>query len=146
MKGVLNSDHIPVNNYVLRIQGMPAFTFVTISGIEEELEAVDLPDRTAASGGHTKTIEFTATLPLHHRRELGAMHRWYQDSQDPVAPNYKKNGTLILMSISGLTVASFLLEGIFPCNKKTADLDMANEGEMHNIEWKFKGDRIRPLL
>jgi hypothetical protein len=145
MKGVLNSDHIPVNNYALRVPGQPRFTFVTITGIEEELEAVDLPDRTAASGGHTKTIEFTATLPLHHRREARAMHRWYKDSQDPVDPRYKKNGTLVLTSISGMIVASFLLEGIFPCSKKTSDLEMGNEGEMHVLEYKFKGDRIRPL-
>lgn len=145
MKGVLNSDHIPVNNYSLRVPGMPVFTFVSISGVEEELEAVDLPDRTAASGGHTKTIEFTAALPLHHTREQQGMEGWYQDSQDPVAPDYKKNGTLVLTSISGMITVTFLLEGIFPCNKKTADLEMGNEGEMHNVEWKFKGDQIRKL-
>lgn len=145
MKGVLNSDHIPVNNYSLRVSGLPVFTFVSISGIEEELEAVDLPDRTAASGGHTKTFEFTASIPLHHRREQQAMERWFVDSQDPVAPDYKKNGTLVLTSISGMITASFLLEGIFPCNRKTADLEMGNEGEMHQVEWKFKGDQVRPL-
>jgi hypothetical protein len=145
MKGVLNSDHIPVNNYTLRVPGMPQFTFVEISGVEEELETVDLPDRTAASGGHTKVIEFTASLPLHHTREQQAMRRWYQDSQDPVAPDYKKNGTLSCQSISGLIVVTFLLEGIFPCGPKTSDLEMGNEGEMHKVEWKFKGDAIRQL-
>lgn len=145
MKGVLNSDHIPVNNYQLRVPGMPQFTFVSISGIEEELENVDLPDRTAASGGHTKVIEFTASLPMHHTREQQAMRRWYKDSQDPVAPDYKKTGTLVLTSISGLITVSFLLEGIFPCGPKISDMEMGNEGEMNEVEWKFKGDAIRPL-
>lgn len=145
MKGVLNPDHIPLNNYSLRVSGMPAFVFTAVSGVEYELEAVDLPDRTAASGGHTKTIEFTATLPMHHTREQQAMERWFMDSHDPVAPNYKKNGTLVLTSISGMTVKSYLLEGIFPCNQKLPDLEMSNEGELQTVEWKFKGDSLRPL-
>jgi hypothetical protein len=145
MKGVLNPDHIPLNNYTLRIPGMPAFVFVTITGIESEMDAVDLPDRTAASGGHSKTIEFTAGLPLHHTREQQAMHTWHDNSHDPVDPMYKKNGSLILPSISGLVQARFLLEGIFPYNFKTADVDMNDEGALHVVEWKFKGDHIRPL-
>jgi len=145
MKGVLNPDHIPLNNYALRVQGLPTFTFTAISGIEYELEAVDLPDRTAASGGHTKTIEFTASLPMHHTREIQAMEGWFADSQDPVAPNYKKNGTLIMTSISGMTVKSFLVAGIFPCNIKLPDVEMSNEGELQTIEYKFKGDSLTPL-
>lgn len=145
MKGVLNPDHIPLNNYELRIAMMPPLLFTTISGIEEELEAVDLPDRTAASGGHTKTIEFTATLPLHHILQVKAMERWYKDSQDPVSILYKKTGTLMTKSISGFLIKMFLLQGIFPCKMKTGDLDMNNEGELHVVEWTFKGDAILPL-
>jgi len=145
MKGVLDPDHIPLNNYELRVPGLPSFIFVTIAGIEEELEAVDLPDRTAASGGHTKTIEFEATLPLHHEDEQQAMEEWFKDSQDPVDPEYKKNGTLLVKSISGMITKSFLLNGIFPCKRKTGDLDMNNEGELHVITWTFKGDSVEPL-
>ena len=112
MKGVLNPDHIPVNNYAFIVPGMPNFTPTNITGLEEELEKVSLPDRTAASGGHTKDGEFTVTLPLHHTREQQAMERWYVDSQEPVAPDYKKPATLVLPSISGLTIVTFLTEGI----------------------------------
>lgn len=145
MKGVLLADHIPVNNYELRIPGLPSLTFTSITGIEEELEAVDLPDRTAASGGHTKTIEFSANLPLHHVREQAAMERWYADSQDPVDPEYRKDGTLALKSISGMIIKRFLLAAIFPNKRKTMDLEMGDEGQMHVVEWNFKGTSCTPM-
>lgn len=142
MKGVLLPDHIPLNKYELTIVGMPRFTFTQIDGLEEELEAVDLPDRTAASGGNTKPLEFKASLPLHHQIEQIAMENWFLSSQDPVAIDYKKQGTMLYRSISGLIVKSFLIVGIFPFKRKTGDVEMSNEGELHVIEWTFKGDRI----
>jgi len=142
MKGVLQPDHIPLNNYELRVRDLPTITFIEIAGLEEELENVDLPDRTAASGGHSKPIEFTATMPLHHLTEMAAMEQWFQDSHDPVAPNYKKAGTLVLTSITGLVRKSFIITGMFPCKRKTSDLDMANEGELHTVEWTFRGDDV----
>lgn len=142
MKGVLQPDHIPLNNYELRIRDLPTITFIEVAGLEEELENVDLPDRTAASGGHSKPIEFTGTMPLHHLTEMAAMEQWFQDSHDPVAPNYKKAGTLVLTSITGLVRKSFIITGMFPCKRKTGDLDMANEGELHVVEWTFRGDDV----
>jgi len=142
MKGVLHPDHIPLNKYELRIRDLPTITFIEVAGLEEELENVDLPDRTAASGGNTKPIEFTATMPLHHLTEMAAMEQWFQDSQDPVAPNYKKPGTLVLTSITGLVRKTFIITGMFPCKRKTGDLDMANEGELHVVEWTFRGDDV----
>jgi hypothetical protein len=142
MKGVLQPDHIPLNNYELRVRDLPTITFIEIAGLEEELENVDLPDRTAASGGHSKPIEFTGTMPLHHLTEMAAMEQWFQDSHDPVAPNYKKAGTLVLTSITGLVRKSFIITGMFPCKRKTSDLDMANEGELHAVEWTFRGDDV----
>jgi len=142
MKGVLRPDHIPLNNYELRVRDLPPITFITIGGLEEELENVDLPDRTAASGGHTKPIEFTASMPLHHLTEMAAMEQWFMDSQEPVSPFYKKPGTLVLTSITNLIRKTFLIVGMFPTKRKTADLDMNNEGELHTVEWTFKADQV----
>jgi len=142
MKGVILPDHIPLNKYELRIRDLPPITFIEVAGLEEELENVDLPDRTAASGGNTKPIEFTATMPLHHRLEEAAMEQWFQESQDPVSPTYKKTGTLILSSLSGMNRKTMILVGLFPCKRKTGNLDMANEGELHKIEWTFKTDDV----
>ena len=145
MKGVLQPDHIPLNNYELRVRDLPPITFITVGGLEEELENVDLPDRTAASGGHTKTIEFTASMPLHHLAEMAAMEAWFLGSQEPVNPTYKKTGVLILTSITRFIRKSFLIMGMFPTKRKTGDLDMNNEGELHTVEWTFKADRVIPL-
>lgn len=144
MKGVLAPDHIPKNKYQLMIRGLPPITFTAISGLEEELETVDLPDRTAASGGHTKYIEFTARMPTHHAAERQALENWFVECQDPVPQSYKKTATLLKQSISSLAQASYLMQGLFVCKRVTQDLEMENEGELDEIEWTFKCDVITP--
>ncbi len=146
MKSVLLPDHIPVNNYKLIVVGGPPFLeFITIDGLEEELETVDLPDRTKASGGNTKPVEFTVTHPIHHIIEDEFLELWFQEGQDPVLPTYKKAASLIVTSISGLNFKTYNLIGLFISKRKTADLDMANEGELNVTEWTFNVDRIIAL-
>jgi hypothetical protein len=145
MKGALQGDHIPLNKYQLIVLGMPELTFTEIGGLEEELETVDLPDRTVASGGQTKPVEFTAMLPAHHMVQQAAMELWFKEGQDPVLSTYKKTGTLMLKSISGNTIRTYSLLGLFVSKRATPDLEMANEGEMAGIEWTFKADQMLPI-
>lgn len=144
MKGTIKKNHIPASEFKLLVIGMPEITLVTVSGIEEELETVDLPDRTTASGGHTKPVEFTITQPMHHLVELAAMEAWFRESQDPVSPTYKKNATLVMTSIGGDVSKTYSLMGLYPSKQKLPDLDMANEGEMNVVEWTMKADDITP--
>jgi len=145
MKGVIQSDHIPVNKYELRVLGMPPLVLTEISGIEDELETADLPDRTVASGGNRKASEFTMMQPMHHTVEVAAMELWFRESQDPVSPTYKKIGTLIRTSISGGNSVSRTLVGIFPKKRTDPDMEMANEGEMAQIEWTMSLDDVEPI-
>jgi hypothetical protein len=145
MKGVIRPDHIPVNKYELRVIGAPTLTLYEISGLEDELETTDLPDRTVASGGNRKSGEFTAMMPMHHTPEMSYMESWFRESQDPVAPSYKKAATLVHSSISGITTRNFQLVGLFPHKRKLPDLEMKNEGEMAGVEWTFKYDDVLPL-
>jgi hypothetical protein len=145
MKGTIKADHISVNKYQLLVLGMPPLTFTTISGIEDELEVVDLPDRTKASGGNRKAVEFTAKLPMHHIAEQAMMELWFLESQDPVSPLYKKVGTLIHLSISGNVLRTYSMTGIFPSKRALPELDMKNEGEMAEVEWTFQADNMLPI-
>ena len=145
MKGALQGDHIPLNKYQLIVLGMPELTFTKIGGLEEELETVDLPDRTVASGGQTKALEFSASIPAHHLIQQAAMELWFVEGRDPVASTYKKTGTLIMKSIGGSTLRTYSLLGLFVSKRATPDLEMANEGEMAEIEWTFKADMMLPI-
>lgn len=143
MKNVLLPDHIPLNNYELIVIGGPAqIRFTTISGIEQALETVDLPDRTKASGGNVGAIEFTATHPKHHSVEDEFLESWFQQGQDPVDPRYKKSATLLVRSISTLNVRSYTLNNLFVNNRALPDMDMANEGELFVTTWSFAADNI----
>lgn len=144
MKGTIRSDHIPKNKYSLRVRGMPSIVFTDIGSLEEELEKVDIPDRTAASGGQTKTIEFDGTVPTHHTEEIQALESWFVEGQDPVARTYKKTGVLVKQSISGMTTVSYTLLGLFVWKRNTEDLAMENEGEMDTTTWSFSCDKIEP--
>lgn len=145
MKSVLQSDHIPVNKYDMLVLGLPPMMFTEISGIEEELQVVELPDRTVASGGNTGPIEFTAMLPMHHLAEQAAMELWYAESQGDVSPLYKKPGTLVHKSISGQVLRTYTLINLFPSKRVLPDLEMGNEGEMAQVEWTFRADDILPI-
>jgi hypothetical protein len=143
IQGAIQPNHIPVNKYTLSVPGMPPITFTTVSGIEQELETVDLPDRTTASGGNTKAFEFTAQTPEHHAAEQVAMEGWLAAAV-AAAPGYKKACTLTKTPVGGGTPRNFTILGVYPFKRKLPDLDMKNEGEMGVVEWTFKGDLILP--
>lgn len=145
MKGTIQPDHIPVNKYDLLILGMPNIRFTEVSGIEEELEIVDLPDRTKAPGGHTKPVEFTANAMMHHTVEQAAMELWFQESQDPVSPTYKKVATLIHKSLTGRTLKTYTLTGLFPSKRGLPDLAMENEGDAAQVVWTFSANDVLPV-
>ena len=145
IKAVLNPDHIPTNKYQLIIVGMPAITFTTISGMELEVDMVDLPDRTRATGGNPKAVEFTAEMPMHHAIELAAMEIWMEEAQDPVSLTYKKAGTLIMTSGSGDIIKTYSMIGIFCSKRKLPDLSFESEGDMAVVEWTFQVDTLLPI-
>ncbi len=141
MKGSVQPNHIPVNNYELIVIGLPPLLFTKISGLEEETEKTTLPDRTVASGGNTKPIEFVATSFEHHAVELAALELWRREGVDPVTPTYKKIGTLIKRSIGGQVATTRSLIGLWITKRKDSDLDLANEGEPAMVEWTMSADK-----
>lgn len=145
MQGTVQPRHIPVNNYELVVSGLPPIVFSEISGFEDETEAVDLPDRTKASGGNKKPVEFTAKTFEHHAAELAALDAWRKEGRDQVTPTYKKVGTLIKRNIGGNIATTNTLTGLWITKKKAPDLDMANEGEPAMIEWTFSADSVEAI-
>lgn len=145
MKGEIQPDHIPVNKFVFQIVGLIPITATEISGIEDELDTTELPDRTVASGGNRRATEFTMMVPMHHTAEQAAMEAWFLESQDPVSPTYKKPCTLTHTSISGNASRNFSLSGVFPKGRNLPDLEKINEGELAQVEWVMQADDILPL-
>jgi hypothetical protein len=145
MKGQIEPDHMPVNKYELRVIGLADLAPLSISGIEEELQRVDLPDRTKASGGQRNPTEFDMTIPLHHTIAHAAMELWFKESSDPVLPTYKKPCTLVFPSISNNTSRLFMLQGVFPCKRALPELDKSNDGEMAMVTWTMSVDNIIPF-
>lgn len=142
LKRKIQSDHMPVNNYEMVVPGLPPILFTKIDGLDEELEHTDLPDRTTASGGNTKVVEFTAHQLLHHTAEVAAIERWYNSSKHPVQFGYKKNITLMYFSISDTRWRTYSLMGAFPTKRKLPNLEMNNEGDAAICEWTFRCDEV----
>lgn len=145
MKGAIQPDHIAVNNYELLVLGLPPLTPTAIDGIEDELQTVDLPDRTTASGGNRGPGEWSMSLPLHHLVEQGAMEAWFKESQDPVSPTYKKVATLIHKSVSTSVLRTYSISGLFPKKRTLPDLEMENDGELALVAWLMRHDDILPV-
>jgi len=146
MKGAIQPDHMPLNEYELLVVGLltPLLTPVEVSGMEDELQTVDLPDRTKASGGNRNPTEIEITLPMHHTVEQMAMEAWFLESQDHVSPAYKQAETLFHMSISRTALRTYSMVGVFPTKRTLPDLEMGSEGEQANVTWTLSVDDLLP--
>lgn len=146
MKGDIAANHYPLNKYKLEFTDLTINVFTEIGGFEEELEAVDMPDRTRASGGNTKPAELTLRVPLHHASDLKKMDKWFKDCQGNVATNYKKTGTLTNLSLTNAanTAYAHTLEGCFLTKRAFPDQAMENEGGMAYAEYTMSIDDVVP--
>lgn len=144
MKGVIQSNHIPKNNYELQVNGLPPITFTEVGDISEVIDKVDLPDRTRASGGTKQAGDFPVMVPSHHDVEVAAMESWYKEGQDPVAPTYKKSGTLLKKGLDGTVIRSYIFSGLWVSERNMTAMSLENEGEMDAIEYLLNFDDILP--
>jgi len=128
MKAVLQQNHIPINKFELGIPEVGKFTFTKISGFDREINMVDLPDRTRASGGIENAVEFTATLPKHHTEEVALIEAWYKAGI--AGTNYKYGAVLNEYRVNGDIGSTLMLTGLWVQEITEPEKDMANEGEM----------------
>jgi hypothetical protein len=145
MKGTIQPNHLPKNKGRLVVAGQPVFVFTSLGDIAEEVEKVDMPDRTTASGGQKKPVEFTATIPAHHDAEVAAIEAWFVQGQDPVHPLYKKVGTLIQERIGFGLPRVYALRGLWVSRRQIPGSEMANEGELQQLEITFQADEALPV-
>ena len=145
MKQVIQPDHIPLNKFELIVPGLPSFVFTSLSGLEEELDKVDLPDRSVATGGRTKPVEFECMHPMHHDVEDLALEAWFQEGQDPISPSYKKAATLTVTSLSGALSRAFTFPDLFIWKRQIPDFEMDNDGELAQKTWSFAASDVLPV-
>jgi len=146
----IHVNHIPRNRYELMFLAMTPITFYSISPIDEELEIVDLPDNTSASGGYTKPFEFKVRVPLHHDSDVLQMDTWWSLCQDPVMPTYKRDGTLLSHRLRKSVVAGqevdlprvHVISGAFIRRRRLSGHAMANRGDMAFVEYTLRCDNI----
>lgn len=141
-KFVIEEDHIPVNNYALVVNGLIPITFTSVGSLEQEVEWVELSDKTQASTGRTKPGELEVKVPAHHAAQVAAMETWATEGQDPITPGYKKSGSLTFFSGTLLRVLNITAIGLFVCKGATPEGEMANEGEMAELTYTLKWDKL----
>lgn len=144
MKGAIQPNHVSKNNFELQVIGLPPVTFIEVGDIPEQVDKVDLPDRTRASGGTKQAGEFSVMVPSHHDVEVAAMEAWYKEAQDPVAPTYKKSGVLIKKGIDGSVIRTYTFTGLWVSERNMTSVALENEGEMDTIEYLLNFDDIIP--
>lgn len=141
IKGTMQPDILQVHKFQLFVTGLPVpFTLTSLSGIEDELDVAELPDRTNASGGRKKQVEFEIGIPAHHTLEVAQMELWFQECQDPVLPTHKKVGTVVIFSQSNIKQGFVSLVGLFPSKRAMPDLELDNDGEMAVLTYTMKAD------
>ena len=145
IKNVLKPNRVQVNKYQLTVQpGVGSVLFISIGGLEEELDAVDLPDRTSRSGGREKPVEFEVVQPMHHDLEVLAMEVWWRMCKNTL-PLYLKLGILVCFDEWGVPRRKYTLPNIWISKRKHSDLELDNDGEMATITWTLKADQVVPM-
>jgi hypothetical protein len=145
LKGIILPDHIPVNKYELTIVGMSTIVMTSVSGLETEVPAIDLPDRTKATGGQPSSAELTVTVPMHHASEILQMDIWHTEAQDPITITYKRAGILEHKSGTGDIIKQYTLIGIWCSKRKLPDLAYDDDGAMAEVEYTLQVDSVMPL-
>lgn len=151
LKNRIAGAHIPDNVFKL-IPILPPFptglTITKLSGIKEELEHSDMPDKTWATGGQTKPVEFTIEVPMHHVVEQLYLEDWFEAAQSNtgVRDDYKRDANLVNIPITGLTGSGFVrtwgLKGLGIVARELPDLDMAAEGKLTVVKFTMRADDI----
>ena len=144
LKATLQPDHVNVNKFTFTVIGLVPLVFTMVSGMEEAIDAVTLPDRTMASGGNSKPVEFTGKTPMHHTLEYLALEAWFEEGK-VVTITYKKAATLEIFSGSEATKRRYSLLGVWITKRKLPDLEMSDEGAMAEAEWTFSADSVVPI-
>lgn len=142
IKNVIQEQRIPVNKYQLIIQpGIGLITVTTLTGLEQELDQAEMPDRTTRSGGRGKQVEFDITQPMHHTAEVALMEAWWILCKNSL-PGYLKTGVLIQLSEASLPALSWALPNLWIGKRGHRDLEMENDGEMSDFTWTMKADDL----
>lgn len=145
MKAIILPDHIPVSKYRFQPIGLPSILFTSVGALEQEMDTVDLPDRTKASGGRAKPGDSDVKVPMHHLNEIAAMDAWYEEAKDPVTLTYKKVGTMSFISLSGLVIQSYTVLGAWLNKRATPDGELDNEGDLSEVTYGMCWDDILKL-
>ena len=146
-KGSLSVGYIPNNKFTLSIPelGVGDLKIIEVSGIEQELETVELPDKTVATSGRAGIVEFTIKIPAHEDGAIAALDRWFMQCRGTVATDYKKDGTLALQNTYGDAVSSWAISGMFPMKRTLPEMNAAGAGDLSMSEWAFKADDVSKL-
>lgn len=145
LKGLIDPDHIPVNKYELNVVGLPPIVTTSVSGLETEVAAIELPDRSKATGGQSSSAELTVRVPMHHSNQILAMDTWHDEAQDPVTITYKKAATLVHQSGSGAVQKQYSLLGVWCSKRKLPDLAFDDDGAMAEVEYTLHVDSVIAL-
>lgn len=142
MKAIIQSDHIPVSKYRFQPVGLPPILFTMVGAFEQEMDTIDLPDRTKASGGRAKPGDTDVKVPQHHVVEVAAMDGWYEEGKDPVTLTYKKPGTMSYISLSGIVVQTYTVLGCWLNKRATPDAELENEGDLAEMTYGMCWDDV----
>jgi len=146
-KGELSAGYIPNNKFLLSVAGLgvSSLVIIEVSGIEQELETVELPDKTVATSGRAGIVEFTIKVPAHESNSIASLNGWFMSCRGSVSTDYKKDGTLALQNTYGETVSSWSISGMFPMKRTLPEMNAAGAGDLSMSEWAFKADDVSKL-
>ena len=143
MKGDIRPNPAIVNKFLLEIEGLPQVYARRAGGFETEVATAEAPDRTMHSAGERGSTEWELETPIHHTEEAAALEGWFL-SCSLGAPGYKREGTIHLLTASGVPVRSWALTGIFIKKRAVPELNRTTD-EIAFYTWTMNADDVVPI-
>jgi hypothetical protein len=140
IKGEVLPGAAPRSKFRVFVGGLPPFYASKFTGLESELETVELADRTMQSAGNTKASTADVSGYVHHSVEAAAWDAWWVQSQAGGA-GYKRAATVEVMGADDIPVAIYALAGVFPMKWSLGDLDKTST-EATEITYSLSVDSV----
>ena len=142
IKSIIKPLRVPDNKYSLIVQpGVGQLTVVELTGLEQELDQSELPDRTVRSGGRGKPLAFDFAIPMHHTSEVLLCETWWNLCKYSLI-GYLKFGMLIQFNEASIPTKRWTLPNLWLTKRGHTDLALGNDGEMTTIMWSASADDL----
>ena len=139
LEGIIPLDVISAADFEFRVNGLELIVLER-SGLEQEIDQIELPDGRIVSGQKVKAQEMTIMVAAHMTREVTFFDQWMEQARGPRVPRTAyRTVTIVGKSNTKTRRNREILRQCWVCKRSNPDLNLdTGSTEMTKIEYTLK--------